>query len=64
MALFTAKSAGYTGMRDYSIILNSFQPQKNPFASKTGTLALLQPKLAKWRFLPQNRRDIPVREGI
>ena len=34
MALFTAESAGYTGMRDYSIILNSFQPQKNPFASK------------------------------
>ena len=38
-------------MRGYSIILNSFQPQKNSFALKTGTLALLQLKLAEWRFL-------------
>ena len=37
-------------MRDYSIILNSFQPQKNSFAPKPETLALLQSKLGKWRF--------------
>ena len=50
MAVFTAESAVYTGMRGYSIILNSFQPQKNSFASKTGTLALLWPKLANGGF--------------
>ena len=50
MAVFTAESAVYTGMRGYSIILNSFQPLKNSFASKTGTLALVWPKLANGGF--------------
>ena len=39
MAIFTAESAGFNGMKEYSIILNSFQPQNNSFASKTGILA-------------------------
>ena len=34
--------------------------QFNSFASKNWTLALLQPKLANWRFLPPNWRDLPV----
>jgi hypothetical protein len=50
MAVFTAKSAGSTGMKEYSIILNSFQPLKNSFASKTGTLVLLWQKLANGGF--------------
>ena len=50
MAVFTAESAGFTGMKEYSIVLNSFQPQKSSFASKTGTLVLLWPKLANGGF--------------
>ena len=50
MAVFTAKSAGFTDMKEFSIILNSFQPLKNSFASKTGTLVLLWLKLANGGF--------------
>ena len=50
MAIFTADSAGFTGMKEYLIVLNSFQPLKYSFASKNGTLVLLWPKLANGGF--------------
>ena len=50
MAVFTAELSGFIGMKEYSIILNSFQPLKNSFASKTETLVLLWPKLANSGF--------------
>ena len=64
MAVFTAESAGSTGMKEYLITLDSFQPQKNSFALKTGTLALLQLKLANLRPSPPNRQQLPVWKSI